>query len=613
VAGRARVLATALIALAATGASAPAVHAAPIVTAMNSTSSSALLQDGRLIRDGNASSCGTMKATPMPTLVGTPLRYRVHTFASRVTNPLCIDVSLSTACTNLFSVSYLGTFDPANPSLRYAADAGSSVSPMTYSFDVPAGAFFSIVVHEADTVACAAYTITVSSRGPWTAAPPSIAGAAALGGTLSAADATWVGTPAVARSWLRCNSAGAACTAIAGATGTTYAVAAADIGRTLRFRSEATDADGTSGSDSAFAEAYIPFETHGTESLGAGDRVHQGIFVRDVTESRCSAPKTAPTILQPASTFLYDTFPVRSLLNEPVCLVTRTVPDGGCGGGVSPSLYSPAFSAPAGLAANYAGNSGNAFGSVGLASTPLPAGQARELIVSHGSSMGSCDSYSATLGADAPFATARPAIGGTAATGSVLTISNGTWSGSPAFARSWRRCDSAGNACVPIAGATGASYAPVNADIGRRLRARVTATRGRAVSSDSAASAVVLDRTGPVGRLRLGSRNLRKALKRGRIPVRVRSDEACAARIELRVSRKLAKRLKLRRRVVIAKASGRLAANRTRTFRPKLTRAARRALKGRKSLRFRIRATLTDTAGNRSRPSRAASLKPPRR
>jgi hypothetical protein len=116
-----------------------------------------------------------------------------------------------------------------------------------------------------------------------------------------------------------------------------------------------------------------------------------------------------------------------------------------------------------------------------------------------------------------------------------------------------------------------------------------------------------------VGRLRLGSRNLRKALKSGRIPVRVRCDEACTARLELRVSRKLAKRLKLKRKVVIAKARGTLTANRTRTFRPKLTRAARRALRGRKSLRLRIRATLTDTAGNRSQLSPRASLKRPKK
>ena len=273
-------------------------------------------------------------------------------------------------------------------------------------------------------------------------------------------------------------------------TGATYTVTGADLGRTLRFRNDATDADGTSGSQSALVEPYIPFETRGSESLAAGDRVQNGVFVRNLIESRCGVPTSAPTILQATSNFLYDVFPVRSLLNESACLVARTTP-ASCVSGVSPSIYNPVFTAAAGLAANYAGNSGMPFNGVAAASVTLPAAAGREVVVHGGSSTDSCASYSVVLGADVPFATARPAIAGTPATGSALTATNGTWSGSPAFARSWRRCDAAGNACAAIPGATGASYAPTNADVGKRLRARVTATRGRSVSSDSAPSAIV--------------------------------------------------------------------------------------------------------------------------
>jgi hypothetical protein len=452
--GRTRALVTVAVALAALGATAASAHAVTIVSAMNSTSSSTFQQDGRLFRDGIPSTCGTAKAPPAVTLAGTPLRYRAHTFQSRVTNPLCIDVSVTTACSNLFSASYLGTFDPASPATRYAADAGASNTTMTYSFDVPANAFFSIVVLEADTTACASYTLTASSRGPWAGlSAPTIAGSPSLGSVLTGTNATWVGTPSVQRRWLRCDAAGGSCAAIPGATGATYTVTPADLGRTLRFRNDATDADGTSGSQSAFVEPFIPFEDHPSESLGAGDRVQNGVFVRNSVETRCSLPNAAPTILQPTVSFLFDTFPVRSLLNEPVCLIVRAVP--GCGGGVSPAIYNPAFLPASGLATNYAGNAGGDFNAVGSVSSPLPAGGTREATVSRGGAGGDCSAYAVTLGADAPFATARPAIGGTAATGSALTASNGTWSGSPAFSRSWRRCDAAGNACVPIAGATG--------------------------------------------------------------------------------------------------------------------------------------------------------------
>jgi hypothetical protein len=54
----------------------------------------------------------------------------------------------------------------------------------------------------------------------------------------------WTGPPGqsvqIARQWLRCNGAGAACQAIAGATGTAYTLAAADAGARVRVRETAS-------------------------------------------------------------------------------------------------------------------------------------------------------------------------------------------------------------------------------------------------------------------------------------------------------------------------------------------------------------------------------------
>ncbi|HMJ02828.1 MAG TPA: hypothetical protein VK506_07795, partial [Conexibacter sp.] len=252
-------------------------------------------------------------------------------------------------------------------------------------------------------------------------------------------------------------------------------------------------------------------------------------------------------------------------------------------------------------------------------SSILPAGESRELIVSQGGSGGSCASYGVTLGADAPFASVRPGLSGDPVEGGTLTASDGTWSGTPAITTSWRRCDAGGAACEAIPAATGASYTPTAADVGRRLRARVTATQGRSVSSDSEASGVIVgadhvdrvDRTGPQGTIRLGSRNLRKALKSGRIPVRVTCNEACSVALELKVTRKLARRLKLGK-LVIARVKGAAPAGRATPLRAKLTRRARRALRTRRSLRLTIAAALTDAAGNRTRMTKKASLQRPR-
>jgi hypothetical protein len=606
---------------------AAAAEAVNIVTANQSVpSTGGQAQAGRLDPDGVPSGCeGVLKFEPeLATGQPGPFHYINHTFRSSLTHPICLTVDIQTACTTtpnrIFSVGYVGAFDPANPLTNYAADSGSS-PPGSYSFAPGAGASFAIVVHEVTANAgCSAYTLTVSSDGPWADAPPSIGGTPAAGTALTGNDADWEATPAVQRRWRRCDSAGGNCTDIPGATGATYTVADEDLGHTLRFRNDATDADGTSTSDSRFIEPFIPFETRAAESLGPGDRVQDGIFVRNGVESRCGVPATPPPILQLGNSFLYDVFPVASLLNEPVCLVARTAPM--CGNGVTPAIYSPAFAPTSGLANNYGGNSGNGYNLVGAVSSTLPAAEGREVTVSQGNTAGTCPAYGVTLGADAPFATARPAVGGSPVEGSALTASDGTWSGSPTFGRSWRRCEPDGAACTPIEGATAASYTLTAADVGRRLRVRVTATQGRSVSSDSEPSGVVaadptadppLDRTAPTATLRLASRNLARAVKTGRLPVRVTCNEPCSAAVRVRVTSKLGKRLKLRGKVVIARAQGNVAAGSRKTLRTRLTRRARRALKRRKSLEVRVAATFTDAAGNGARKSLKRSLKRPRR
>jgi hypothetical protein len=596
-----------------------AAEAVLIVSANQDAMGQSQTQTGRLSPDGTSSQCAPIfKFSPSLISTGSSFSYVNHTFRSSLDEPVCVTVDVDTACSSLFSVAYIPSFTPANPLENYAADMGTSSGTPVYSLSVPGGSPFALVVHEtATSPSCGAYVLNVSSRGPWAQSRPSIGGTPSVGSILSGSNANWLATPIVQQRWMRCDTAGANCSEISGTTGATYTVTDADLGHTIRFRNDATDLEATNTSDSPFVEPFIPFETHAGESLGAGDRVHNGLFVRNNVESRCAVPTSAPAVLQPMSTFLYDVFPVGSLMNESVCLVARTAP--ACGNGVTPTIYSPAFAPASGLAANYAGNSG--IGPVTMpaaVSSILPAGESRELIVSQGSSAGSCASYGVTLGADAPFASVRPGLSGDPVEGGTLTASDGAWSGTPAITTSWRRCDAGGAACEAIPGATGASYTPTSADVGGRVRARVTATQGRSVSSDSQPSGVIVgadraDRTGPQGTIRLGSRNLRKAVKSGRIPVRTTCNEACSVALELKVTRKLARRLKLGKKVVIARVRGAAPAGRATPLRAKLTRRARRALRTRRSLRLTIAAALTDAAGNRTRVTKKASLQRPRR
>lgn len=79
--------------------------------------------------------------------------------------------------------------------------------------------------------------------------------------------------------------------------------------------------------------------------------------------------------------------------------------------------------------------------------------------------------------ATAPKNTAPPTISGTAQVGSTLTATQGTWSGNPTkYAYAWSRCDSKGNGCAAIGGATSSTYKVTSADVATTLRAAVTAS-----------------------------------------------------------------------------------------------------------------------------------------
>ena len=89
----------------------------------------------------------------------------------------------------------------------------------------------------------------------------------------------------------------------------------------------------------------------------------------------------------------------------------------------------------------------------------------------------------------APANTVAPAITGTAQVGQTLTVSNGTWTGTPAptFARQWKK----GGA--NIASATGATYVPVVGDVGAVITCTVTATNsaGNASATSAGTDAVI--------------------------------------------------------------------------------------------------------------------------
>jgi hypothetical protein len=105
----------------------------------------------------------------------------------------------------------------------------------------------------------------------------------------------------------------------------------------------------------------------------------------------------------------------------------------------------------------------------------------------------------------APKNTAEPTISGTARTGATLSATRGSWSGSPtSYAYQWVRCDSDGGEpdgsdCASVGGATTSKYVLASADVGRRMRVRVTATNADgSATAASNATAVVVSANAPV-------------------------------------------------------------------------------------------------------------------
>jgi hypothetical protein len=90
----------------------------------------------------------------------------------------------------------------------------------------------------------------------------------------------------------------------------------------------------------------------------------------------------------------------------------------------------------------------------------------------------------ATTASTAPVNTSLPTIAGTAIVGQRLTAGVGSWSGSPtSYAFQWRRCDTGGNACATVVGATANTYLLGSGDVGRTIRVNVFATNAAGTAS----------------------------------------------------------------------------------------------------------------------------------
>ena len=105
----------------------------------------------------------------------------------------------------------------------------------------------------------------------------------------------------------------------------------------------------------------------------------------------------------------------------------------------------------------------------------------------------------------APVNTGEPSITGTPMAGEILRATTGTWTGTGTltYAFRWLRCDASGSRadgsdCTPISQATRRTYEVRRADVGFRLRVRVTASNADGSSSAASNATAIVASAVPV-------------------------------------------------------------------------------------------------------------------
>lgn len=278
---------------------------------------------------------------------------------------------------------------------------------------------------------------------------PTISGSASLGKALTATSGSWSGSPSsFTYQWQRCASGGGSCAAIGGATGAGYTVVSADVGKTLRVMVTASNGDGTgqatSNATSVVTASQAPTSTSDPRVSGSP------VEGQTLTSTSGGWSGTSPI------TFAYQW--------------VRCGTDGGAADGSNCAFISGATGSSYKLASSDVGRrmrvrvtATNSAGSKTAASNATSTVQS-----------------SAATGP--PRNTREPAISGTTTQGQTLTASGGEWVGAApiTYAYQWVRCGADGGRpngsnCPAISGATTTRYALSSADVGHRLRVRVTA------------------------------------------------------------------------------------------------------------------------------------------
>lgn len=301
--------------------------------------------------------------------------------------------------------------------------------------------------------AASAVTSVVYQPAPTNTTLPQVSGQLVEGEILATTTGGWTNSPtAYAHQWRRCNSAGASCVDITGATSTAYVPTAADVGATLR---SAVSAFNAAGSNTAASEATAIIAQH--------------LPYNSVPPAISGSAQEEETLSASIGTWSYDpiAYGYQWLRCDNVGLNCSNISNA-----ISSSYILAAADVDSTVRVSVTATNTSGSTSAQSAATPV------------------------VLTAR-PVNTDAPTIAGFGNESENLTASAGTWTNNPSsYSYSWQRCSLTGSDCSPITGATSSTYSASSSDVGHMVRVQVTAANTYGSTAVSSASLAILATAG---------------------------------------------------------------------------------------------------------------------
>jgi hypothetical protein len=345
---------------------------------------------------------------------------------------------------SLAPISYAYQWQRCDAAGGECTSIGEAVSTTYTLAEADVGKTIEVIVTASNLAGSSSVTsaasAVVGSGAPSNMTPPAISGTPEQGQTLTASAGSWSGMhPSFTYQWQRCDEAGQACVAIAGATSATYLLGQGDVGRTLRIRVTATT---VARSVAAMSAASAVVSSDG--ALAPSNMAAPSISGALQAGETLSANVGSWSGTQPLS-YSYQWQSCNEAGGECQDI------EGATGGEYRPAAENVGFTLRVLVAATGPGGSAQAQSAV-----------------------------SAKVQAGAPSELGEPSITGSPTVAETLTAQAGEWGGSEVqIAYQWLRCDEAGGECHNIPGATQLEYAPAESDTSATLRVRVGASNAQ--------------------------------------------------------------------------------------------------------------------------------------